>query len=315
MYEVFAMEDGRVVKIDEIRENVWINMVRPSEEEIVEICTKLDVCRECITAALDDEEGSRIEIQDDYSLILIDAPATEIRNQRDEYATFPLSITVTSNAIVTVCLKNIFAINSLLTSKIKQIKMIDIEKRNRFASQILFRVAMQYQSYLKLIEKKRMAIEASIRNRTQRNDLFELHELESNLVYFKTSLSANISVVHRLSKQFKFVTEPEDRDLMDNVVIETDQALEMTTTYSEIVKGTRQLVQADINNSLTGVMKFLTSITLVISIPTMISGIYGMNFINIPLGEYKWGFYINILFMAVVIFVAIRFLRKRELWR
>lgn len=315
MYEVFAMEEGRVVKIDEIRENVWINMVRPSEEEIVEVCTKLDVCRECITAALDDEEGSRIEMQEDYSLILIDAPATEIRNQRDEYATFPLSITVTSNAIVTVCLKNIFAINSLLTSKIKQIKTIDIEKRNRFASQILFRVAMQYQNYLKLIEKKRMSIEASIRNRTQRNDLFELHELESNLVYFKTSLSANISVVQRLSKQFKFVTEPEDRDLLDNVVIETDQALEMTTTYSEIVKGTRQLVQADINNSLTGVMKFLTSITLVISIPTMISGIYGMNFINIPLGENPWGFYVNILFMAIVIFVAIRFLRKRELWR
>lgn len=313
MYEVFAMEDGRVVKIDEIRENVWINMVRPSEEEIVEICTKLDVCRECITAALDDEEGSRIEMQDDYSLILIDAPATEIRNQRDEYATFPLSITVTPNAVVTVCLKNIFAINSLLTSKVKQIKTINIEKRNRFASQILFRVAMQYQNYLKLIEKKRMSIEASIRNRTQRNDLFELHELESNLVYFKTSLSANISVVQRLSKQFKFVTEPEDRDLLDDVVIEMDQALEMTTTYSEIVKGTRQLVQADINNSLTGVMKFLTSITLVISIPTMISGIYGMNFINIPLGENPWGFYINIIFMAVVIFVAIRFLRKREL--
>jgi magnesium transporter len=139
--------------------------------------------------------------------------------------------------------------------------------------------------------------------------------LESNLVYFKTSLSVNISVVERLSKQFKFITEPEDRDLMDDVIIETDQALEMTTTYAEIIKGTRQLVQADINNSLTGVMKFLTSITLVISIPTMISGIYGMNFINIPLGENTWGFYVNILFMIVIIIVAIKYLRKRELWR
>lgn len=315
MYEVFAMEDGRAVKIDEIRENVWINMVRPSEEEIMEVSTKLNICRECITAALDDEEGSRLEMQDDYSLILIDAPATEMRNQREEYATFPLSITVTPNAIITVCLQNIFAIKALMTSKTKQMKSINVEKRNRFASQILFRVAMQYQNYLKLIEKKRMAIEASIRNRTQRNDLFELHELESNLVYFKTSLSVNISVVERLSKQFKFVTEPEDRDLMDDVIIETDQALEMTTTYGEIIKGTRQLVQADINNSLTGVMKFLTSITLVISIPTMISGIYGMNFINIPLGENPWGFYLNILFMIVIIIVAVKYLRKRNLWR
>lgn len=315
MYEIYGMVDGRAVMIDEIKDNVWINMIRPTEEEIIEVSTKLKVSRDCITAALDDEEGSRLEMQNDYSLILIDAPATEIRNQREEYTTYPLSITITSNAIVTVCLQNIFAISSLMNGKVKPINTINVEKHTRFALQILFRVALQYQNHLKLIEKKRMAIEASIRNSTQRNDLFELHELESNLVYFKTSLSMNLSVIDRLSKQFKFITEPDDRDLMDDVTIETNQALDMTMTYSEIIKGTRQLVESDINNSLASVMKFLTSITLVISIPTMLSGIFGMNFSFIPLSGYEWGFWAIIVIMIVSVVFGIEYLRRRNLWR
>lgn len=315
MYEVFEMVDGRPVPTEEMKDNVWINMVRPTPEEIDEVCAFLNVGRECLTAALDDEEGSRLEMQEDYSLILIDAPATEVRNQRDEYATYPLSITVTSNAVVTVCLQKLSAVSSLIGGKSKAINTINVEKRTRFALQILFRIALQYQSYLKVIEKKRAIIEASIRNTTQRNDLFELHEMESNLVYFKTSLSVNQSVMERLSKQYKFITEQEDRDLMDDVIIETNQALEMTMTYSQIIKGTRQLVESDINNSLAQVMKFLTSITLVISIPTMLSGIYGMNFENMPLLGYKWGFWITIAVMVVACLIAVEYMRKRNMWR
>ena len=202
-----------------------------------------------------------------------------------------------------------------MAGKYKAINTVNVEKRTRFALQMLFRVALQYQSHLKLIEKKRAVIEASIRNNTHRNDLFELHEMESNLVYFKTSLSMNLSVIERLSKQYKFITEQEDRDLMDDVIIETNQALEMTMTYSQIIKGTRQLVESDINNSLALVMKFLTSITLVISIPTMLSGVFGMNFEYIPLLGYKWGFWIVIAAMVIACILAVEYMRKRNLWR
>lgn len=315
MYEIFAMERGRITKVDEFQENVWINMVRPTSEEIEEVVSILDIEKGPVMAALDDEEESRVEIENDYSLILIDAPATEIRSQKEQYTTFPLSIIITSKAIVTVSLVDIISIRSIIDNKYKHSSPIDIENRTHFALTIMYRISMQYQSHLKVIAKKRMTIEASVRNKTQRSDLFELHELEANLVYFKTSLSVNISITERLSRQFKFITEPADRDLIEDVLVETDQALKMTTTYSEIVKGTRQLVQSDINNNLTGIMKFLTSITLVVSIPTMISGIFGMNFINIPLGEHPAGFVAVVLLMMVVMYVSIRFLRKRDLWR
>ncbi len=314
IYEIFKMENGLVTKTDEIQDNVWVNMVRPTKEEVSEISIQLDIEESVIMAALDDEEESRMDIEPDYSLILIDAPAVEIRNQREEYTTYPLSVIITPNAVVTVSLYEFKSIKSIIDNK-KHVHFADIEDRANFAMVILYRVSLQYQTYLKLIAKKRKAIEASIRNKTQRSDLFELHELESNLVYFKTSLSVNLSIVERLSKQFSFVTETEDRTLLEEVLVEVEQALKMTTTYSEIVRGTRQLVQADINNTATGIMKFLTSITLVVSIPTMISGIFGMNFEVIPGTQHPAGFIITVISMVVIIFISIRYLRKQDLWR
>ena len=117
MYEVFKMEKGLVTKTDEIQDNVWINMIRPTEEEIAEISLRLDIEKSVIAASLDDEEESRIEMEVDYSLILIDAPAVEIRNQREEYTTYPLSIIITPNAVVTVSLYDFRSIRSIIENK------------------------------------------------------------------------------------------------------------------------------------------------------------------------------------------------------
>ena len=250
----------------------------------------------------------------EYTLILIDAPAREWRNNREEFTTYPLSITITDRAVVTVSLLELFAITNITVGKNKNINTVNVSNRARFVLQILFRVAMNYQADLKYIEVKRMAIEESIRKATRRDDLFELHELESNLVYFKTSLSVNSSVIGRIGRMSFFMSSPEDRDLMDDVIIETNQALEMTTTYSQIIKGTRQLVEADLNNSLSTIMKFLTSITLIIAIPTLVASFYGMN-VTLPGDDYPYTYIVLLGVMAVICIVAIWRLQKRGMWR
>lgn len=312
--DIYEMRDGRPCLTDEIHDDVWINMVNPTPDEIEFVHTSLNIEREALTAALDDEEGSRAEVSSKYTLILVDAPTREWRNGREEFTTYPISITVTDNAIVTVCLQELFAVSTIISSRNKNINTVNISNRPRFVLQLLFRIAVNYQADLKYIEVKRMAIEESIRKATRRDDLFELHELESNLVYFKTSLSVNASIVDRISKQSRFISSLEDRELMDDVIIETNQALEMTTTYSQIIKGTRQLVEADLNNSLSNVMKFLTSITLIISIPTMIASFYGMN-VSLPGSGYAYTPYILMVIMVTLCAVSIRILRKRGLWR
>ena len=314
MMEIFEMQDGKPVRTDSIKDDVWINLVNPTTEEIDQVQTALQIDREALTAALDDEEGSRTEVSQEYTLILIDAPAREWRNNREEFTTYPLSITITDRAVVTVSLLELFAITNITVGKNKNINTVNVSNRARFVLQILFRVAMNYQADLKYIEVKRMAIEESIRKATRRDDLFELHELESNLVYFKTSLSVNSSVIGRIGRMSFFMSSPEDRDLMDDVIIETNQALEMTTTYSQIIKGTRQLVEADLNNSLSTIMKFLTSITLIIAIPTLVASFYGMN-VTLPGDDYPYTYIVLLGVMAVICIVAIWRLQKRGMWR
>jgi magnesium transporter len=314
MIDIYEMVNGKVAKTDTLKDDVWINMINPTVEEIDMVQKALGIDREALTAALDDEEGSRTEILQQYTIVLVDAPTREWRNGHEEFTTFPISITLTEKAIVTVCLQPLFAINNILSSMNKTINTVDVANRNRFLLQILFRIAINYQSDLKYIEVKRNAIEESIRKATKREDLFELHELESNLVYFKTSLSVNASIIERISRQPRLIKTPEDRELVDDVIVETNQALEMTTTYSQIIKGTRQLVEADLNNSLASVMKFLTSITLIISIPTMIASFYGMN-VPLPGGSYEYSFIVLIVLMIVLCIISVMILRKRGLWR
>jgi magnesium transporter len=313
MIDIYEMLNGKVAKTDQIKNDVWINMIDPTVEEIDLVQKELGIDREALTAALDDEEGSRTEVSDKYTIVLVDAPTREWRNGHEEFTTFPISITLTDKAIVTVCLQPLFAINNILSSMNKNINTVNVSNRTRFLLQILFRIAINYQSDLKYIEVKRNAIEESIRKATKREDLFELHELESNLVYFKTSLSVNASIIERIRRS-RLISTPEDKELIDDVIVETNQALEMTTTYAQIIKGTRQLVEADLNNSLSLVMKFLTSITLIIAIPTMIASFYGMN-VPLPGSDNQNMAWILLIAMIVMCIVSIFILRKRNLWR
>ncbi len=313
MIDIYEMLNGKVAKTDKIKDNVWINMTDPTVEEIDTVQKELGIDREALTAALDDEEGSRTEVSEKYTIVLVDAPTREWRNGHEEFTTFPISITLTDKAIVTVCLQPLFAINNILTTMNKNINTVNVANRTRFLLQILFRIAINYQSDLKYIEVKRNAIEESIRKNTKREDLFELHELESNLVYFKTSLAVNASIIERLRRS-RLIDTPDDKELIDDVIIETNQALEMTTTYAQIIKGTRQLVESDLNNSLANVMKFLTSITLIIAIPTMIASFYGMN-VPLPGSDNEYVAYILLAGMIILCMISIVILKRRGLWR
>lgn len=313
MIDIYEMLNGKVAKTDKIKDNVWINMIDPTVEEIDTVQKELGIDREALTAALDDEEGSRTEVSERYTIVLVDAPTREWRNGHEEFTTFPISITLTDKAIVTVCLQPLFAINNILTTMNKNINTVNVANRTRFLLQILFRIAINYQSDLKYIEIKRNAIEESIRKNTKREDLFELHELESNLVYFKTSLAVNASIIERLRRS-RLIDTPDDKELIDDVIIETNQALEMTTTYAQIIKGTRQLVESDLNNSLANVMKFLTSITLIIAIPTMIASFYGMN-VPLPGSGNEYTAYVLLAGMVILCMISIVILKRRGLWR
>ena len=299
MVKYYRTDDRKIHEEPTIQDGVWVQMVNPSVAEGQMVADALDMDVEDVLAALDEEESSRIELQDGYTLILVDIPSIEIRHEKESYTTIPLGILITSGEIVTVCTEDTPVLQAFLNNRVRE---FSTKKKLRFVYQILYRIAVLYQSDLRIGDD------------TEEVDLIALHELESTLVYFATSLRANGVVLDRLTRYKRLEQYPEDKELLGDVIVENQQAIEMTSIYRDIINGTRELLSSVIDNRMNSIMKSLTVITLVMAIPTVISGIYGMN-VNehwVPFANTAHGFAI-IIGIMVIICVIILLLRKKRI--
>lgn len=312
MIKYYKTEKQRIYEQQKADDGVWIQMVAPSMEESQEISELLDVDIDDIRAALDEEESSRIELEDGYTLILVDIPTQEIRHDTKTYTTIPLGIILTQDVIVTVCTEETPILQVFIQNRVRE---FSTKKKLRFVYQILFKTAANYQTYLRSIDKKRTEIEERIGGDTVDTDLIDLHELESTLVYFATSLRANAVVLDRLTRYKRLEQYPEDKELLEDVIVENRQAIEMTSIYRDIIDGTRELMSSVIDNRLNNVMKYLTSITIVMAIPTVISGIYGMN-VNekwMPFSDTPHGFLIICVITLLICLITLWVLRRKKM--
>ena len=312
MLKYFKTDNQIIHEETRLEDGVWAELICPTQQECEEVAQILNVDIDDVKAALDQEESSRIELQDGYTLILVDIPTTEIRHEKQSYTTIPLGIILTQDVIVTVCTEDTPVLKNFVMNRVKE---FSTKKRLRFVYQILYRTATIYQANLRIIDKRRTEIEERIGENTQDVDLIDLHELESTLVYFATSLRANNVVLDRLTRYKRLEQYPEDKELLDDVIVENQQAIEMTTIYRDIINGTRELMSSVIDNRLNNVMKYLTSITIVMAIPTVISGLYGMNVDErwMPLADTPYGFLLICVITLLICIITMLFLRKKKM--
>ena len=307
MLNIYKTNGGVLNEINELQPDVWVKLVSPDAEENQHIVEHYGIDYGDLVAALDDEESSRIEFEDNYTLILVDIPITEIRNEEEYYTTIPLGIILTADAVITVCRQEIEIFERNLKFKMRN---FSTKKKMRFVYHILYSISRLYLYDLRNIDKARTEIEERAGKGTVDNDIISLHELESSLVYFATSLRANNMVITRLKRINKF---PEDEELIEDTIIENTQAIEMATIYRNIIDSTRELISAVMDNRLNNVMKFLTSITLVMAIPTVISGIYGMNLKWLPFAGTVYGFLIICLITLLICIITLFILKKKKM--
>ena len=310
----FYRTDHKVLsEITEYEDNMWVCMTKPTVDETKLIAEDFEIDLADVRAALDDEESSRVEVEDGYTLILVDIPSIEMRNEREAYTTIPLGIILVKDILITVCAEDTPVLDAFIESKVKE---FSTKKRMRFMYQILYRNCMTYQYYLRVMDRRRNLIEQRIQDETEDADLIDLHELESNLVYFATSLRANGVVLDKLARYSSIKQYPEDQELLDDVMVENKQAIEMTGIYRDI-SGTRELMTTIINNRLNNIMKFLAAITIVMAIPTIISGIYGMNVSGkwMPLAETPYGFYIVCGIIVLICIIIALILKKKKMFK
>lgn len=312
MINIYKTDENILHKLEEIQDGCWIHMVQPNSRELNQYSKELDIEIGDMAAALDEEESSRISLEDGYTLILVDIPIPEVRHDKQMYTTMPLGILLKQNIIITVCREDTPIINYFVENRVRE---FSTKKKMRFIYQILFRSASVYQRTLRIIDKKRTEIEERVEGNTQDTDLIELHEMESSLVYIATSLRANSVVLDRLKRYKRLEQYPEDMELLEDVMVEYQQAIEMTGIYRDIIDGTRELLSSIIDNRLNNVMKYLTSITLVMAIPTIISGIYGMNVDGrwMPLANTPNGFGIICIIILAICVACMIILRKKKM--
>lgn len=305
------LSTNKTEEINKIQKGCWINLVNPTENEIKRVCEETNIEEAFIKYPLDYEEQARIDQEDDVVLFVIDVPTIEYHNENKEYTTMPLGmIVVRDDFFITVALKKSKVIESFEAGIIKNMFTY---KKTRFILQILYYNSSHFLNLLKQINKETEIAENVLQKSMKNKELIKLLTLEKGLVYFTTSLRSNEAVMEKTLRGKIVKMYEEDEDILEDAIVENKQALEMSKVYSNILTGTMEAYGSIISNNLNSVMKYLTSVTIVLSLPTMIASFWGMNVV-MPLSTNPWAFPILLVFSIVVSITVALFLRKKGMF-
>lgn len=288
---------GNIDKIDKPKKGCWINIVKPTEQELKNISQSIKIDEQILKYPLDLAEKAHIDTSDDSVLIVVDAPVIEYKNKQKIYTTMPLGmILVRDDIFITISQVEINSVMEMLNNG--QNKNVETNKKSRFVFQILFGVAEDYIRYLTYLNKDLEKFETKMQKTMSNDELLKLLSFQKTMIFFNTSVKANEAVLVRLNRGNLIKLYEEDQEMLEDTIIENRQAIEMIETYSEILNGIIEIFGTMVSNNLNNVMKILTSITLIIAVPTLITSFMGMN-VNFPFDTGIMGFF-GILGVCIV---------------
>jgi len=291
MIEYFKSDARLLSPLYEFEPGCWVNLVRPTSEEITHVLATTGVEEDFLRAALDPEESSRVELEEDQTLLIVDIPTLEESNvEQDEskiFGTLPMGIIVLPNTVITVCLQDTPVLRGIAQNKVRD---IHTAMRTRFVLQILLRVAGLFLRNLRMIERDFTKIERRLYDSLKNEELIQLLGLSKSLVYFSASLKGNEVTMEKMLRGRILKLYEDDRDLLEDALIEIRQAIEMAGIYSSILAGTMDAYASVVSNNLNIIMKVLTVITIIMTIPNIIFGFYGMNITgnDLPFAYWWW---------------------------
>lgn len=296
-------------KIAQIEMGCWINLIAPSKEELIEVSQLCDIPIEFLEDSLDLEESARIEYDEvtKNTLIITDFPTIDDNNdQFDSYITIPIGIILGTDYIVTVCNRE----SDFLEQLIK--KNVNTSMKSRFVLEILMSISTQFIGKLKQVNKQRLKIENNLRDSLTNKQLYNLMEIEKSLVYFLTSLKANGDVLTKLFRINSIKLYENDKELLEDVIIENNQGIETTELYTRILNSITGSYSSLISNELNNTMKTLTLFTVFLTLPTLVFSFFGMN-VTLPIADKDPVSWIITLVIALifVIWIGLALWRRR----
>lgn len=303
----FSAADGTLERIEEFKKGCWIDLVNPSDEECESAAELSGVPEDMIKAALDEEERARFESDDGNSMFMVDCPIIEEGEGGDSYTTLPLAVIYNDKCIITVSLKGNTVLKDFITGREKVVCNSPLH----FVLSFMLGNTKRFLYCLKQIDRKNHRIQNEMGKSMRNEEIIQLLDLQNSLVYFSTSLNSNERVHEKLSKMEAVAASEEYRDLCDDVNIENKQAIETCNIYKNILSVTMDAYGSVISNNANDTMKKLTIITILLAVPTMIAGFWGMN-MPVPFQEgysfYQTGWFWMVITAAIALTVVIALL-------
>ncbi|WP_308752390.1 magnesium transporter CorA family protein [uncultured Anaerotruncus sp.] len=306
MLNFYKTVDNRILKIDAPEPGCWISVVSPTEAEVAYLTGDLGVEPDFVRAALDEEESSRIESEEDQTLVIVDYPSAEEQTDENKtllYTTLPMGIIITRDYVITVCLNDNLTIMDMAEGRVKGLQT---SLKTRFLLLTLLRIAARFLIYLKQIDKLSSTTESRLHQSMRNKELIQLLGLEKSLVYFSTSLKSDEVTLEKILRGRIIKLYEEDEDLLEDVLIEVKQAIEMCNIYSGILSGMMDAFASVISNNLNIVMKVLTAITIVMAIPNMVFSFYGMNVSGLPFPVWWVPIVISLIIAAIGTLILVK---------
>jgi magnesium transporter len=308
MLTIFKTTPTGLKRLEEFEPGSWIDLVSPTEEELEQVSRELEIPLDLLIGPLDEEEKSRIDIEDGLTHVIVDIPVVVRDDDQQGYETIPLGMLVHPDYLITTCLRPNPILGEFERGVVREFATF---WKTRFVLQILQRVSAFYLRYLGRIDRETDKLERELRLSMKNAEIFDLLSLQKSLVYFTTSLRSNEAVLQKLSRTKTVKMYEEDEELLEDVQVENKQASEMAKIYTDILTGMMGAFTSVISNNLNRVMKLLTTFTIILSIPTIVGSLWGMN-VPVPFREYRYGFLITIIIaLAISSCMAVVFWRKK----
>jgi magnesium transporter len=311
MIQYYKSIGSRVAEIQTVEKDCWINVTNPSTQEIEYLSQKLLVPADFLIDPLDVDENARTEQHKNCMLIVLRVPLELSWDGELPYTTLPIGIILKRDLIVTVCSKPTEVIQSFVETRVRN---FFTSKRERMVMQLFLKSSVLYLRYLKNINTKTDEIQITLHKATRNTELLQLLTFEKILVYFTTSLKSNELMMFRLQRATAQALQNEhDEDLIEDVTTETKQAIEMANIYSNILGNMMGAHSSIISNNLNITMKFLTSVTIILSLPILVASLYGMN-VELPFEHHPHAFWIVMSLAIGLSIIGVFYFRKKNLF-
>ena len=305
------LDNPKILSCKKVEKDCWIRLTNPTTKEIDLVSKEANIPASIISQVLVEKELPRIKQVEGGTLIVLDVPYMKDKSIKNKYITYPLGIIICNNYhIITVSLIEHEFLNSFVNG---EVETFFTYKKSRFLIQIFLKSAEVYLNTLASIDEDIQKQEKVTYKSTSNRQLINFLNIQKTLVYFITSLQANGHVLEKLHREDILPMYDEDKMLLEDAMIENKQCIEMSTIYRDILDSTMDTYGTIISNNLNVIMKVLAGITIVFSIPTMISSFLGM---NVPLGfleDFEFAFLAVCVVSFLLSFLIACWLKKKDM--